>query len=184
MANSGLGLTHSSTPAQIYAALATKFPPTKSMIVPGWTLSGNNPATSLISNTSYVKMTMGNHQTRGVTSNMISPVFDITSFKSLALLGESYKITGNTSSNGYTPKIYLVNNSTGGRTLVYEHPNYGTKKTTNQIAVTHNTASLTGNYYLLGEIYSYEGVDSNGNSSNGSTNVGAYIYLTKALLSA
>lgn len=173
LANSGLGLTNNSTPAQIYAALATKFPPTRSWIVSGWGVS-SNPAgikNTFECNNSYVKLTLlqqGDQYGYEFTLTASSPAFDISSFKSLSLVGTSYM---SNYGNGY---IDLINQSNGGTSRLYTHTNIGKIDTIN---TSMNVASLSGNYYLRYTIPGRGG-------TNGSYNIGSYIYLTKALLAA
>lgn len=174
LANSGLGLTEDSTPAQIYAALAKKFPPTKSWIVPGWSLGGNPAASSIHSGNDYVKMTIYASGGGSMITYCNSPAIDLTAFKTLSITGEGRRSTGNPT-DGYQPKLYLVNTSNGSSTLLFK----GTSgqfsgATIDAININMNVSSLTGNYLLRGEISNYQDGQNNG----------AYIYLTKALLSA
>lgn len=174
LANSGLGLTENSTPEEIYAALATKFPPTKSWIIPGWYTSGNNASSSIHSGNDYVQMVISASGYYGsVTTYMTSPTIDVTTFKTLKIEGQSRRSTGNPT-EGYQPELYLINASTGGSTLLFKGTSGGSAPVIDTINVSRNIASLTGNYYLKGKIGNYEDGQNNG----------AYIYLAKALLSA
>lgn len=178
---SGLGITMSTTDDQIYEKLRSKFPATKSLIVGGWRLSGNASDTSLVSNTSYVKMTLGNGYQ--ITSYADSPSFSIDEFRTLGLVGSSMRNSRN-GMDAYMPRLYLVNTSNGASTLIYKH-SLAAVGAVESINLTYNVSSLKGTYYLRGEIYSYEATSSGSpQGPNGSGNTGAYFYLTKALLSA
>lgn len=184
LANSGLGLTQNSTPAQIYAALATKFPPNKSMIVAGWTLTKDVYVTaSVVSNTSQVKLTFVKQveYSLGQLAYYDSPGFDISTFKTLELEGTSYRYTNNETSSEYNPAILLINKNTNAAVELFRHPNNGGYGgSSNQIKKTINVASYTGMYYLRMQIFSYHSEPNHGNGNNASS----YINLTKALLSA
>ncbi len=171
LANSGLGLTLDSTPEEIYAALATKFPQQLSMLVPGWISSGVLTL-SCTSNTSSVKMTVSSTPTEG-HGYYTSPAFDITAFQTLQIVGSAYKAGMNDGSGGaYRPSVHLINVVTGAIIELYRH--VGTQKVTENINKTVSLAGYSGKYSLRLDIFSYP--------NDSSKNNGSYINLTKALL--
>ncbi len=169
LANSGLGLTLDSTPEEIYAVLATKFPQQLSMLVSGWIYSGT-PNASVKSDDTRVTMTITSTPLTG-WAEYNSPLFDFTAFKTLQFAGSAYKYTHN-SGEVYAPRIFLLDQDGKQVASLYQHN--GKEKTIENINKTVNIAGYTGKYSLQLAIYSY--------NNDSSKNDGAYISLSKALL--
>ena len=169
LANSGLGLTLDSTPEEIYAALAIKFPQQLSMLVSGWIYSGVVNA-SVGSNDTRVTMTVTSTPSPG-WAEYTSPAIDITAFRTLQLVGAAYKFTSN-GSDVYAPRIFLLDQYGKQVASLYQHS--GKEKVIENINKVINVIGYTGKYSLQLAIYSY--------NNDSSKNDSAYISLSKALL--
>lgn len=163
---------------QLIAVVASQNPTTYSLIRSGWTVgtAGGAITPSASSNGSAVTLKIASQTGMKAYAYYTSPAINLSSFKTLTLQGSSYKVTGNPyGSDDYRPKIKLLNASGVEVTTLYAHPNYDKEKTTYTINTSYNCSSLSGNYYLRLQLFSYSATDS--------TNVGGYITLTKALFS-
>ena len=163
---------------QLIAVVASQNPATYSLIRSGWTVgtAGGAITPSASSNGSAVTLKIASQTGMNSYVYYTSPAINLSSFKTLTLQGSSYKVTGNPyGSDDYRPKVKLLNASGVEVTTLYAHPNYDKEKTTYTINTSYNCSSLSGNYYLRLQMFSY--------SSTDSTNVGGYITLTKALFS-
>lgn len=163
---------------QLIAVVASQNPTTYSLIRSGWTVgtAGGAITPSASSNGSAVTLKIASQTGMNAYAYYTSPAINLSSFKTLTLQGSSYKVTGNPyGSDDYRPKIKLLNASGAEVTTLYAHPNYDKEKTTYTINTSYNCSSLSGNYYLRLQLFSYSATDS--------TNVGGYITLTKALFS-
>ncbi len=163
---------------QLIAVVASQNPTTYSLIRSGWTVgtAGGAVTPSTSSNGSAVTLKIASQTGMNAYAYYTSPAINLSSFKTLTLHGSSYKVTGNPyGSDDYRPKVKLLNASGVEVTTLYAHPNYDREKTTYTINTSYNCSSLSGNYYLRLQLFSY--------SSTDSTNVGSYITLTKALFS-
>lgn len=163
---------------QLIAVVASQNPTTYSLIRSGWTVgtAGGAITPSASSNGSAVTLKIASQTGMSAYAYYTSPAINLSSFKTLTLQGSSYKVTGNPyGSDDYRPKIKLLNASGAEVTTLYAHPNYDKEKTTYTINTSYNCSSLSGNYYLRLQLFSYSATDS--------TNVGGYITLTKALFS-
>ena len=163
---------------QLIAVVASQNPATYSLIRSGWTVgtAGGAITPSASSNGSAVTLKIASQTGMNSYVYYTSPAINLSSFKTLTLQGSSYKVTGNPyGSDDYRPKVKLLNASGVEVTTLYAHPNYDKEKTTYTINTSYNCSSLSGNYYLRLQLFSY--------SSTDSTNVGSYITLTKALFS-
>lgn len=163
---------------QLIAVVASQNPATYSLIRSGWTIgtAGGAITPSASSNGSAVTLKIASQTGMNSYVYYTSPAINLSSFKTLTLQGSSYKVTGNPyGSDDYRPKVKLLNASGVEVTTLYAHPNYDKEKTTYTINTSYNCSSLSGNYYLRLQMFSY--------SSTDSTNVGSYITLTKALFS-
>lgn len=163
---------------QLIAVVASQNPATYSLIRSGWTVgtAGGAITPSASSNGSAVTLKIASQTGMSSYVYYTSPAINLSSFKTLTLQGSSYKVTGNPyGSDDYRPKVKLLNASGVEVTTLYAHPNYDKEKTTYTINTSYNCSSLSGNYYLRLQMFSY--------SSTDSTNVGSYITLTKALFS-
>ena len=163
---------------QLIAVVASQNPTTYSLIRSGWTVgtAGGAITPSASSNGSAVTLKIASQTGMRAYAYYTSPAINLSSFKTLTLQGSSYKVTGNPyGSDDYRPKIKLLNASGAEVTTLYTHPNYDKEKTTYTINTSYNCSSLSGNYYLRLQLFSYSATDS--------TNVGGYITLTKALFS-
>ncbi len=163
---------------QLIAVVASQNPTTYSLIRSGWTVgtAGGAITPSASSNGSAVTLKIASQTGMHAYAYYTSPAINISSFKTLTLQGSSYKVTGNPyGSDDYRPKVKLLNASGAEVTTLYAHPNYDKGNTTYTINTSYNCSSLSGNYYLRLQLFSYSATDS--------TNVGSYITLTKALFS-
>lgn len=163
---------------QLIAVVASQNPTTYTLIRSGWTVgtAGGAITPSASSNGSAVTLKIASQTAKNGYVYYTSPAINISSFKTLTLQGSSYKVTGNPyGSDDYRPKVKLLNASGVEVTTLYAHPNYDKEKTTYTINTSYNCSSLSGNYYLRLQLFSYSATDS--------TNVGSYITLTKALFS-
>lgn len=163
---------------QLIAVVASQNPTTYSLIRSGWTVgtAGGAITPSASSNGSAVTLKIASQTGMNAYAYYTSPAINISSFKTLTLQGSSYKVTGNPyGSDDYRPKVKLLNASGAEVTTLYAHPNYDKGNTTYTINTSYNCSSLSGNYYLRLQLFSYSATDS--------TNVGSYITLTKALFS-
>ena len=163
---------------QLIAVVASQNPTTYSLIRSGWTVSsaGGAVTPSASSNNSEVTLRIASQAGMNSYAYYTSPAINLSSFKTLTLQGSSFKVTGNPyGSDDYRPKVKLLNASGAEVATIYAHPNYNTGNTTYTINTSYNCSSLSGNYYLRLQLFSY--------SASDSTNVGAYIKLTKALFS-
>ena len=163
---------------QLIAVVASQNPTTYSLIRSGWTVgtAGGAITPSASSNGSAVTLKIASQTGMHDYAYYTSPAINISSFKTLTLQGSSYKVTGNPyGSDDYRPKVKLLNASGAEVTTLYAHPNYDKGNTTYTINTSYNCSSLSGNYYLRLQLFSYSATDS--------TNVGSYITLTKALFS-
>lgn len=163
---------------QLIAVVASQNPTTYSLIRSGWTVgtAGGAITPSASSNGSAVTLKIASQTGMYAYAYYTSPAINISSFKTLTLQGSSYKVTGNPyGSDDYRPKVKLLNASGAEVTTLYAHPNYDKGNTTYTINTSYNCSSLSGNYYLRLQLFSYSATDS--------TNVGSYITLTKALFS-
>lgn len=164
--------------SQLIAVVASQNPTTYSLIRSGWTVgtAGGAITPSVSSNGSAVTLKIASQTGMSSYAYYTSPAINLSSFKTLTLQGSSYKVTGNPyGSDDYRPKVKLLNASGAEVATLYAHPNYDREKTTYAINTSYNCSSLSGNYYLRLQLFSY--------SSSDSTNVGSYITLTKALFS-
>lgn len=163
---------------QLIAVVASQNPTTYSLIRSGWTVgtAGGAITPSASSNGSAVTLKIASQTGMHAYAYYTSPAINLSSFKTLTLQGSSYKVTGNPyGSDDYRPKVKLLNASGAEVATLYAHPNYDKEKTTYTINTSYNCSSLSGNYYLRLQLFSYSATDS--------TNVGSYITLTKALFS-
>lgn len=163
---------------QLIAVVASQNPTTYSLIRSGWTVgsAGGAITSSVSSNNSEVTLRIASQTGMNAYAYYTSPAINLSSFKTLTLQGSSFKVTGNPyGSDDYRPKVKLLNASGAEVTTIYAHPNYDTGNTTYTINTSYDCSSLSGNYYLRLQLFSY--------SSTDSTNVGSYIKLTKALFS-
>lgn len=178
---SGL-VTEDMTFAEMCDALAAAYPATYSLLMSGWGLSysASGLTASGACSTSAVKMTITNQTTTASThARYTSPEFDISAFKTLNIIGTSHRAAYNPST-GYNPLLYLVD-AEGIETQLFKHSST-TGGSNENISINHDVSALTGKYRLRIDILSYCG--GTPSESNVSSNVGAYINLTKALLSA
>ena len=163
---------------QLIAVVASQNPATYSLIRSGWTVgtAGGAITPSASSNGSAVTLKIASQTGKSSYVYYTSPAINLSSFKTLTLQGSSYKVTGNPyGSDDYRPKVKLLNASGVEVTTLYAHPNYDRENTTSTINTSYNCSSLSGNYYLRLQLFSY--------STDDSSNVGSYITLTKALFS-
>lgn len=163
---------------QLIAVVASQNPTTYSLIRSGWTVgtAGGAITPSASSNGSAVTLKIASQTGMNAYAYYTSPAINLSSFKTLTLQGSSYKVTGNPyGSDDYRPKVKLLNASGAEVTTLYAHPNYDKENTTYTINTSYNCSSLSGNYYLRLQLFSYSAADS--------TNVRSYITLTKALFS-
>lgn len=164
--------------SQLIAVVASQNPTTYSLIRSGWTVgtAGGAITPSASSNGSAVTLKIASQTGMSSYAYYTSPAINLSSFKTLTLQGSSYKVTGNPyGSDDYRPKVKLLNASGAEVATLYAHPNYDRDKTTYTINTSYNCSSLSGNYYLRLQLFSY--------STSDSSNVGGYITLTKALFS-
>lgn len=164
--------------SQLIAVVASQNPTTYSLIRSGWTVgtAGGAITPSASSNGSAVTLKIASQTGMNSYAYYTSPAINLSSFKTLTLQGSSYKVTGNPyGSDDYRPKVKLLNASGAEVATLYAHPNYDRDKTTYTINTSYNCSSLSGNYYLRLQLFSY--------STSDSSNVGGYITLTKALFS-
>lgn len=164
--------------SQLIAVVASQNPTTYSLIRSGWTVgtAGGAITPSASSNGSAVTLKIASQTGMSSYVYYTSPAINLSSFKTLTLQGSSYKVTDNIyGSDDYRPKVKLLNASGVEVTTLYAHPNYDRKNTTSTINTSYNCSSLSGNYYLRLQLFSY--------STDDSSNVGGYITLTKALFS-
>ena len=178
---SGL-VTEDMTFAEMCDALAAAYPATYSLLMSGWGLSYSAAGltASGTCSTSAVKMTITNQTTTASTyAYYTSPEFDITAFKELNIIGTSHRAAYNPNT-GYNPLLYLVDAS-GNLTKLFEHSST-TGNSNENISINHDVSALTGKYKLRIDILSYCGGAPS--ETNVSSNVGAYINLTNALLTA
>ena len=163
---------------QLIAVVASQNPTTYSLIRSGWTVgsAGGAIKSSASSNNSEVTLRIASQTGMNAYAYYTSPAINLSSFKTLTLQGSSFKVTGNPyGSDDYRPKVKLLNASGAEVATIYAHPNYDTGNTTYTINTSYDCSSLSGNYYLRLQLFSY--------SASDSTNVGSYITLTKALFS-
>ena len=164
--------------SQLIAVVASQNPTTYSLIRSGWTVStaGGAVTPSASSNGSTVTLKIAAQAGESCYAYYTSPAINLSGFKTLTLQGTSYKVTGNRSNDDYRPKVKLLNASGAEVATIYAHPTRDTQlNTTGTIQTAYNCSSLRGNYYLRLQLFTYKTYDS--------SNVNAYITLTKALLS-
>lgn len=179
---SGL-VTADMTADEMLAALAAAYPATASWLMSGWTYNtdkGTAIQCTLTANSSKVDFILGQQTDleSAQTAYAYSPYIDLTPFKTLTILGTSMKATANASNFFYAPEIELVPES-GSAIDLYQQADTSQSNVTQSINVVKDVSTFTGKYCLRFRIGDYR---STGNANG--QNVGAYIKLTKALLTA